>query len=124
MPLDRANAQDEILADLQQARNLRILVLDSCRDNPLADELKRSIGSTRALPLQRGLALLERVGAEAECQPAVLLVFRMAHKPSERGREAVRACMESDVMNAVGVATNIPPTSVRRFDATRCRCDG
>lgn len=32
---------DEIVADLQQAKNLRILVLDSCRDNPLAEELKR-----------------------------------------------------------------------------------
>jgi cell division protein YceG involved in septum cleavage/uncharacterized caspase-like protein len=50
---------DEIVSDLQQAKNLRILVLDSCRDNPLADELKRSIGSTRSLPLQRGLAKIE-----------------------------------------------------------------
>lgn len=47
---------DSIVADLQQAKNLRILVLDSCRDNPLADELKRSIGRTRAAGLSRGLA--------------------------------------------------------------------
>ena len=47
---------DGIVGDLEQAKNLRILVLDACRDNPLADELKRSIGSSRALPLQRGLA--------------------------------------------------------------------
>jgi WD40 repeat protein len=50
---------DDMLADLQQAKNLRILVLDSCRDNPLADELKRSIGTSRALPLQRGLAKID-----------------------------------------------------------------
>jgi peptidoglycan/xylan/chitin deacetylase (PgdA/CDA1 family) len=50
---------DDIVADLQQARNVRILVLDACRDNPLADELKRSIGATRALPLQRGLAKID-----------------------------------------------------------------
>jgi Caspase domain/Domain of unknown function (DUF4189) len=50
---------DEIVADLQQAKNLRILVLDSCRDNPLAEEMKRSIGTTRALPLQRGLAKID-----------------------------------------------------------------
>src|ERR1019366_5238586 len=50
---------DEIVSDLQQAKNLRILVLDSCRDNPLAEELKRSIGTTRALPLQRGLAKID-----------------------------------------------------------------
>lgn len=53
---------DDVVADLQQARNLRILVLDSCRDNPLADELKRSIGTTRALPLQRGLAKTDAQG--------------------------------------------------------------
>jgi Caspase domain len=50
---------DEIVSDLQQAKNLRILVLDSCRDNPLADQLKRSIGATRSLPLQRGLARID-----------------------------------------------------------------
>jgi caspase domain-containing protein len=50
---------DDVVADLQQAKTLRILVLDSCRDNPLADQLKRSIGATRALPLQRGLAKID-----------------------------------------------------------------
>jgi len=50
---------DDIVSDLQQAKNLRILVLDSCRDNPMAEELKRSIGTTRALPLQRGLAKID-----------------------------------------------------------------
>ena len=45
--LRRATRVDDVLDDLKQARNLRILVLDSCRDNPLAEELKRSIGRTR-----------------------------------------------------------------------------
>jgi hypothetical protein len=57
--LRRMMRVDEILADLQQAKNLRILVLDSCRDNPLADDLKRSIGSTRAISLGRGLAKMD-----------------------------------------------------------------
>src|SRR5262252_9074688 len=35
---------DDIVADLQQAKKLRILVLDACRDNPLAEQLKRTIG--------------------------------------------------------------------------------
>src|SRR5450432_2929431 len=35
---------DDVVADLQQAKNLRILVLDACRDNPFAEALKRSIG--------------------------------------------------------------------------------
>ena len=50
---------DEVLADLQQAKNLRILVLDSCRDNPLAEQLKRAIGATRAVSIQRGLAKID-----------------------------------------------------------------
>jgi len=50
---------DEVVQDVQQARNLRILVVDGCRDNPLAEELKRSLGTTRALPLQRGLAKID-----------------------------------------------------------------
>jgi uncharacterized caspase-like protein len=57
--LHRMIRLDEIVADLEQAKNLRILVLDACRDNPLADELKRSIGAARALPLQRGLAKID-----------------------------------------------------------------
>jgi uncharacterized caspase-like protein len=50
---------DDMVADLAQAKNLRILVLDSCRDNPLAEELRHSIGTNRTLPLQRGLAKIE-----------------------------------------------------------------
>ena len=50
---------DDILDDLQQAKNLRILVLDSCRDNPLAETLKRSIGQTRGASIQRGLTKME-----------------------------------------------------------------
>jgi hypothetical protein len=57
--LKRMTRVDEILDDLQQARNLRILVLDSCRDNPLAESLKRSIGLTRGASLQRGLSKME-----------------------------------------------------------------
>jgi hypothetical protein len=47
---------DDIVSDMQQAKNLHILVLDACRDNPLAEDLKRSIGQTRAMSMQRGLA--------------------------------------------------------------------
>jgi len=57
--LRRMTRVDEIVADLQQAKNLRILVLDACRDNPLADDLRRSMGLTRAASLQRGLARID-----------------------------------------------------------------
>ncbi|MGP0094311.1 MAG: caspase family protein [Xanthobacteraceae bacterium] len=57
--LRRMTRVDETVADLQQARNVRILVLDACRDNPLAEDLKRSIGLTRSASLQRGLARID-----------------------------------------------------------------
>ncbi len=47
---------DDVVADLQQAKNLRILVLDACRDNPFAEALKRSVGRTRGASLGSGLA--------------------------------------------------------------------
>ena len=50
---------DGIVADVEQAKKLRIVILDACRDNPLVDELKRSVGTTRALPFQRGLAKID-----------------------------------------------------------------
>jgi carboxyl-terminal processing protease len=57
--LRRMARVDDILGDLEQAKNLKILVLDSCRDNPLVEQLKRSIGRTRGLSLHRGLAKIE-----------------------------------------------------------------
>jgi uncharacterized caspase-like protein len=57
--LRRMTRADQILADLQQAKNLRILVLDACRDNPFAEDLKRSIGHSRSANIGRGLAKME-----------------------------------------------------------------
>ena len=51
---------DELVKDLQAARNLSILVLDACRDNPLAEVLRRSVGSSRAaVSLAPGLAQVD-----------------------------------------------------------------
>lgn len=50
---------DDIIADVQQAKNLRIIVLDSCRDNPLVDQLRRSIGVSRSASVARGLAKID-----------------------------------------------------------------
>jgi hypothetical protein len=57
--LRRMARADEILADLQQAKNLRILVLDACRDNPFAEDLKRSVGRSRSASVASGLAKME-----------------------------------------------------------------
>jgi len=57
--LRRMTRVEDIVGDLQEAKSLRILVLDSCRDNPFAEQLRRSIGRSRALPLGRGLAKID-----------------------------------------------------------------
>ena len=57
--LYRFTKVEDVLGYLQQAKALKVLVLDSCRDNPLAETLKRSIGLTRAASLPRGLARIE-----------------------------------------------------------------
>jgi hypothetical protein len=57
--LRRMARVDDLVADLQQAKNLRILVLDSCRDNPFLADLRRSIGPSRGVAVQRGLAKID-----------------------------------------------------------------
>src|ERR1700751_1592161 len=57
--LHRMVRVDDVIADMQPAKNLRILVLDSCRDNPLAEQMKRSIGTTRSASIGRGLAKID-----------------------------------------------------------------
>jgi len=53
---DEAFPLDRILATIEPARQLRLVILDACRDNPFAKTMKRTIGS-RAVG--RGLAKVE-----------------------------------------------------------------
>ena len=53
---DEAFALDRILVAIEPARQLRLVILDACRDNPFAKTMKRTIGS-RAVG--RGLAKVE-----------------------------------------------------------------
>lgn len=53
---DEAFALDRILVTIEPARQLRLVILDACRDNPFAKTMKRTIGS-RAIG--RGLAKVE-----------------------------------------------------------------
>ncbi len=70
---------DQIVADLQEAKNLRILILDSCRDNPLADVLRRSSGATRGAALTHGLAPI------ASPQGMIVAFSTQAGKTAEDG---------------------------------------
>jgi uncharacterized caspase-like protein len=53
---DEAFALDRILVTIEPAKQLRLVILDACRDNPFARSMKRTIGS-RAIG--RGLAKVE-----------------------------------------------------------------
>jgi uncharacterized caspase-like protein len=51
---------DDVLFALERARGVKILVLDACRNNPLADQLVQR-GTTRNVRPTRGLARIEPV---------------------------------------------------------------
>jgi tetratricopeptide (TPR) repeat protein len=52
---------DQVLASVNGARKLRLVILDACRDNPFLKTMTRSLGSTRSVG--RGLATIEPEGA-------------------------------------------------------------
>ncbi|MFT4121357.1 caspase family protein [Bradyrhizobium sp.] len=53
---DEAFALDRVLATVEPAKQLRLIILDACRDNPFAKSMKRTVAS-RAIG--RGLAKVE-----------------------------------------------------------------
>jgi uncharacterized caspase-like protein len=53
---DEAFSLDRVLAVVEPAKKLRLVILDACRDNPFAKSMKRTVGS-RAIG--RGLAKVE-----------------------------------------------------------------
>jgi uncharacterized caspase-like protein len=48
-----------LVAEAGRAGSLGLVILDACRNNPLAEEMKRGLGATRAFAVGRGLARLE-----------------------------------------------------------------
>jgi hypothetical protein len=53
---DEAFSLDRVLLAIEPARQLRLVILDACRNNPFAEKMKRTVGS-RAI--SRGLARIE-----------------------------------------------------------------
>jgi tetratricopeptide (TPR) repeat protein len=51
---------DDVVADMARMNGVRIAVLDACRNNPLEEQLKRSVASTRGAAMNRGLARVAR----------------------------------------------------------------
>jgi TPR repeat protein len=54
--LRRLPRLDDLIEDAGRARRLGLVVVDACRDNPLAAALRRSLGPARALEAGGGLA--------------------------------------------------------------------
>ncbi|MGP0094983.1 MAG: SUMF1/EgtB/PvdO family nonheme iron enzyme [Xanthobacteraceae bacterium] len=59
LPYEMAKV-DDIIGDLSRAKNIRIIMLDACRDNPMAERLRMSLPSSRSAAVSRGLARIER----------------------------------------------------------------
>ncbi len=57
---DEAVAVDRILGAVENAKKLRLVMLDACRDNPFLKKMHRSV-ATRSI--SRGLVAIEPVGA-------------------------------------------------------------
>jgi uncharacterized caspase-like protein/uncharacterized protein YraI len=57
--LRRAVPLSWLVAEAGRANRLGLVILDACRNNPLAEEMKRRMGATRAFAVGRGLARLE-----------------------------------------------------------------
>src|SRR5689334_16576636 len=56
LPFEMSRVED-VVAAMAPARNVRIVLLDACRDNPLADQLLASLaGGSRSAAATRGLA--------------------------------------------------------------------
>jgi uncharacterized caspase-like protein len=54
-------AIDDVRAALDRARGVKIMILDACRNNPLADTFKRKIsGASRSIETVRGLARIDK----------------------------------------------------------------
>ena len=66
---DEAVPLDRLLHAMEPARQLRLVILDACRDNPFARSMKHGAASR---PLDRGLARLESGGGLASVEPASL----------------------------------------------------
>ena len=50
-----------VLAEVAQAERLGLVILDACRDNPLADRLRRALGPIRSRVVGQGLARVENL---------------------------------------------------------------
>jgi formylglycine-generating enzyme required for sulfatase activity len=51
---------EEVRAALDQANGIKIMILDACRNNPLANRLNQTIAASRSVAATRGLARIDK----------------------------------------------------------------
>jgi uncharacterized caspase-like protein len=112
---DEAIALDRILQAIEPAKQLRLVILDACRDNPFAKNMKRTVAS-RALG--RGLAGVEparpntliafaakggstAADGDSKNSPFTTALLKYLAKPGLELGKAFRL-VRDDVMNATG----------------------
>jgi uncharacterized caspase-like protein len=54
----------DILSDIERRAAVSLVILDACRDNPFAEDLKRAAGKTRSVAVSRGLARIRPTASE------------------------------------------------------------
>lgn len=52
---------DDVIYEASQARKLGVVVIDACRDNPLARQLAQGLGAQRSASVRQGLSQVESV---------------------------------------------------------------
>ena len=102
-----AVSMDQVLNSAERAKKLRLVLLDACRDNPFADQMKRTM-TTVSRSVSRGLAQMEP-------DPGTLVVFAAKH-----GETAMDGDGNSPFALAFVRDIKIPGVEVRRlFDNVR-----
>ena len=100
--LRRLTKLNDVVADVKKAKALRILVLDACRDNPLADILEQqSSGQSVVATRSVGLAKLTRTVQQTETPTA----------ETTRGGDIVIYAAEAGRTASDGTGRNSPFTS-------------
>ena len=55
---------DDVLYEASQASKLGVVIVDACRDNPLAQQLARGLGAQRSAAIGRGMSPIQRAPAD------------------------------------------------------------
>jgi uncharacterized caspase-like protein len=101
-----AVAVDKVLSAVDSAKKLRLVLLDACRDNPFANQMRRSV-ATRSIG--RGLA-------EVEPDAGTLVVYAAKHGQTALDGEGANSPFVTALINRM----KTPGIEVRRlFDLVR-----